>query len=147
MSEDVPDYMSSVFLVEVEPSKDEKRLRRMVNKNKAHREKNRSPQEIQNENLEQGLMRPIDSSNIGFQLLMKMGFKKEEGIGKSKPGIVEPLPLCKKNDRGGLGSTSDSKDQIKYDPKRRKLSEQKVTNYKNQISIKVQDRKILNAAC
>eukprot|EP01126_Amoeba_proteus_P036564 TRINITY_DN3733_c0_g1_i9.p1 TRINITY_DN3733_c0_g1~~TRINITY_DN3733_c0_g1_i9.p1 ORF type:complete len:121 (-),score=22.42 TRINITY_DN3733_c0_g1_i9:161-523(-) len=66
MSEDVPDYMSSVFLVEVEPSKDEKRLRRMVNKNKAHREKNRSPQEIQNENLEQGV-NDLNPRNFTFR--------------------------------------------------------------------------------
>lgn len=36
-------------------------------------------------------------------MLAKMGYKEGESLGKSKQGIVEPIPIEVKSDRGGLG--------------------------------------------
>ena len=45
----------------------------------------------------------IDSSNKGFAMLAKMGYKAGESLGKSNSGRIEPIPIEVKNDRGGLG--------------------------------------------
>lgn len=39
----------------------------------------------------------------GFEMLMKMGYKPGQGIGKAQSGIVEPIPVEVKADRHGLG--------------------------------------------
>jgi len=51
----------------------------------------------------EGLQKSLDSSNKGFELLTKMGYKHGDGLGKSNTGIVEPLGIKVKNHRGGFG--------------------------------------------
>ncbi|XP_021675785.1 protein pxr1 isoform X3 [Hevea brasiliensis] len=46
----------------------------------------------------------IDSSNIGFQLLKKHGWKEGTGLGVSEQGRLEPLQACLKNNKRGLGA-------------------------------------------
>ena len=48
-------------------------------------------------------VKSIDSSNKGFAMLAKMGYKTGESLGKSNSGRIEPIPIEVKNDRGGLG--------------------------------------------
>ncbi|KAJ7390832.1 G patch domain-containing protein 11 [Desmophyllum pertusum] len=55
------------------------------------------------EHREQGLASALDSSNKGFAMLQKMGFKHGMGLGKDGTGRAEPIPLAVKADRGGLG--------------------------------------------
>ena len=38
-------------------------------------------------------------------MLAKMGYKAGDSLGKSNSGIVEPIPVEVKIDRGGLGET------------------------------------------
>ena len=55
------------------------------------------------ERLKEGLTKTIDSSNKGFQMLAKMGYKSGESLGKSNSGIVDPIPIVVKTNRKGLG--------------------------------------------
>jgi hydroxylamine reductase (hybrid-cluster protein) len=43
-------------------------------------------------------------------MLMKMGYKPGQGIGKTQSGMVEPIPVEVKADRQGLGKTTKRKE-------------------------------------
>ncbi|MCL7039948.1 hypothetical protein MKW94_026317, partial [Papaver nudicaule] len=45
----------------------------------------------------------IHSSNIGFQLLKKCGWKEGTGLGVSEQGMLEPIEGHIKNDKSGIG--------------------------------------------
>ncbi|RZC71572.1 hypothetical protein C5167_034746 [Papaver somniferum] len=45
----------------------------------------------------------INSSNIGFQLLKKCGWKEGTGLGVSEQGMLEPIEGHIKNDKSGVG--------------------------------------------
>jgi len=49
------------------------------------------------------LERPLPESNIGHQMLKKMGWREDQGIGKSNQGIVSPLPVLPSPAKYGLG--------------------------------------------
>ena len=52
---------------------------------------------------EEALAKPLSQSNKGFAMLMKMGFKKGDGLGKDGAGIHEPINVNLKQGRAGLG--------------------------------------------
>jgi len=68
---------------------------------------------------------PINESNKGFQMLVKMGYKKGTGLGKESTGIQEPLALLIKEDRSGIGNKRDQLETERIDPKKRKLEDAK----------------------
>ncbi|KAL3840519.1 hypothetical protein ACJIZ3_025110 [Penstemon smallii] len=47
---------------------------------------------------------PIDSSNIGFQMLKKHGWKEGTGLGISEQGRLEPVQAFIKKNKRGLGA-------------------------------------------
>ncbi|XP_058090222.1 uncharacterized protein LOC131236795 [Magnolia sinica] len=56
----------------------------------------------------------IDSSNIGFQLLKKHGWKEGTGLGIAEQGRLEPLqPHVKKNKRG-IGAEKIKKNSVEF---------------------------------
>ena len=55
------------------------------------------------EKRQDGLQKPIDSNNKGFEMLVKMGYKAGETLGKSNSGSAELIDVKMKNDRKGLG--------------------------------------------
>ena len=57
----------------------------------------------QKERLQEGQKTSTDSSNKGFQMLAKMGYKSGDGLGKSNSGRVDPVPIAVKTNRKGLG--------------------------------------------
>ena len=77
----------------------------MKKKSAFHHEKipKKTKNELEKEKREEGLQKSLDSSNKGFSLLAKMGYKPGESLGKAKTGRIEPIPIEIKNDRGGLG--------------------------------------------
>ncbi|XP_042023338.1 G patch domain and ankyrin repeat-containing protein 1 homolog [Salvia splendens] len=52
---------------------------------------------------------PIDSSNIGFQLLKKQGWKEGSGLGVSEQGRLEPIATTIKKNKRGLGAEQPKK--------------------------------------
>ncbi|GAB2284977.1 hypothetical protein Dimus_019432 [Dionaea muscipula] len=51
----------------------------------------------------------IDSSNIGFQLLKKHGWKEGTGLGAYEQGRLEPVEACVKKNKRGLGAVEVKK--------------------------------------
>jgi len=51
----------------------------------------------------------IPASNKGYQLLMKMGWKKGKGVGKYGQGRVDPVPLFVLDGQLGLGKAEEYK--------------------------------------
>lgn len=94
--EEQEDYMSDAFLVETETTKPgllsrkmapahvkkfnkEKRIKEI---NERHRQANRPIKDMEKERREEKLSKALDSSNKGFAMLAKMGFKEGSGLGK-----------------------------------------------------------------
>ncbi|XP_061362769.1 uncharacterized protein LOC133306460 [Gastrolobium bilobum] len=57
----------------------------------------------------------INSSNIGFQLLRKQGWKEGCGLGISEQGRLEPVETYVKNNKRGLGADKVKKKVVKPD--------------------------------
>eukprot|EP00268_Persea_americana_P005638 TRINITY_DN11907_c0_g1_i1.p1 TRINITY_DN11907_c0_g1~~TRINITY_DN11907_c0_g1_i1.p1 ORF type:complete len:135 (-),score=26.52 TRINITY_DN11907_c0_g1_i1:193-564(-) len=53
--------------------------------------------------------RAIGSSNIGYKLLKKQGWKEGTGLGISEQGRLVPLQTHVKNDKRGLGAEKKKK--------------------------------------
>ncbi|XP_043285815.1 G patch domain-containing protein 11 [Venturia canescens] len=127
MSDD-EDYMSDKFLQAIEkcpaPSliyrQSEKRrlevLKRKAEAETKMKDKNKSLRVIEQEKREEGLSSAISSSNKGFEMLMKMGYKPGQGIGKTESGISEPIGIDIKGNRMGLGKTVVKKSVKKSNP-------------------------------
>jgi hypothetical protein len=58
--------------------------------------------DAESEQREKGLKTALNSTNKGFALLAKMGYKSGEGLGKSKSGITEPIGIKLKTGRKGF---------------------------------------------
>ncbi|KAK8746240.1 hypothetical protein OTU49_017318 [Cherax quadricarinatus] len=116
-SEEEVDYMSADFLAQcvgkddVRPglmfSHSSKRQAEMEKKKKKKDNEQRARfkpvKEVQKERLEEGLSTAISSSNIGFSMLQKMGYKPGTSLGKQNQGRLEPVSVEVKSDRVGLG--------------------------------------------
>lgn len=53
----------------------------------------------------------IFTLSLGFEMLMKMGYKPGQGIGKTQSGMTEPISVEVKGDRQGLGKTLKKKNK------------------------------------
>ena len=51
-----------------------------------------------------GKAKPIGDSNIGHQMLLKMGWSPGDTLGKSEQGLAEPIEVVVRSKRGGLGA-------------------------------------------
>ncbi|XP_051188084.1 uncharacterized protein [Lolium perenne] len=70
-------------------------------------------------------MSSIGSSNVGFQLLKKSGWKEGTGLGAQEQGRLEPVETHVKNNKRGLGSKEPKpkpavNDDVETAPKRQK---------------------------
>ena len=88
--EDEEDYMSDKFLLGAAenapglvPDKIAKKYRKEVKHNELNQRNKIKPMRVrETEHREQGLASALDSSNKGFAMLQKMGFKHGMGLGK-----------------------------------------------------------------
>ncbi|XP_015122709.1 G patch domain-containing protein 11 [Diachasma alloeum] len=144
---DNEDYMSDKFLLETEKytsaslifKKSQQRemelLKRKAAAEERMREKNKSVKVMEQEKREEGLSSAISSSNKGFEILMKMGYKPGQGIGKTKSGRAEPIPVDVKANRLGLGKLEKRK-PIKIINPIAKLETLKTDDFRSRISTK-----------
>lgn len=91
MADEEEDYMSDKYLLEAPGSTQrlpiDKRTAYKNKKEQQHklcnaRNKAKPLKEKEHEKREEGMATAIDSTNIGFALLQKMGYKKGTGLGK-----------------------------------------------------------------
>lgn len=154
------DYMSDAFLEQCAGTKEDVRpglpkthsqkrehnlLKRKRETDEKNKQQNRPQSSIQSERLEEGLQKPISSTNKGYSMLEKMGFKPGAGLGKTSSGIVEPIAINVKNDRQGLGR-AEALRQIKIHKRNiRKRHEGKtisVEDYRVLLSKKSKEREV-----
>ncbi|XP_047105707.1 G patch domain-containing protein 11-like [Schistocerca piceifrons] len=101
---------------------------------------------LEEERRDEGLKEAISSDNKGFALLQKMGYKPGSAIGKSGSGIVEPVPIAVKTNRGGLGREAALKEikEQKLAIKARLLKHRNQLNdiesYRSQMTRKMEER-------
>ncbi len=88
---------------------------------------------LEAERRQEGLSNAITSQNKGFAMLAKMGYKEGEAIGKSSKGILEPIGIDIKTDRGGLGRDAALK-QLNEHRQLIRLNRLKATDGNNTIS-------------
>ncbi|KAM4694118.1 G patch domain-containing protein 11 [Discoglossus pictus] len=130
--EEEDDYMSDTFISSLQDVRPGMPLARSVKesyqkeqKQKEVNLKNRqkSIKEVEKERRDTVLNEALGNENKGFALLQKMGYKKGQALGKKGDGIVEPIPLNVKTDRGGIGHDELKKRKAEDDLKtyRRKI--------------------------
>eukprot|EP00088_Acartia_fossae_P037391 TRINITY_DN3855_c0_g1_i6.p1 TRINITY_DN3855_c0_g1~~TRINITY_DN3855_c0_g1_i6.p1 ORF type:complete len:267 (-),score=58.74 TRINITY_DN3855_c0_g1_i6:225-977(-) len=120
MSDEECDYMSDDFLAKLtQESENRPGLKRSYASTREHekwkkkesileeqrlnKKIKKSIKEIEEDKRDQGLQTSIDSSNKGFAMLAKMGYKPGTSLGKDNSGRTEPVPITVKAGRGGLG--------------------------------------------
>ncbi len=86
-----------------------KRKERRMEEEMARKRARKSVHELEADRRREGLEKRLDSSNKGFAMLQRMGYKAGEGLGKREEeggagkGRLEPIAVEVKADRGGLG--------------------------------------------
>ncbi|KAF2118343.1 hypothetical protein BDV96DRAFT_611086 [Lophiotrema nucula] len=110
-SDDDDDYMNMVF---EEAPKQETALQRRMRIEREGRERGRIKSKAERDAeaeaaREAGLAKELDSSNKGFKMMAKFGFKKGDTLGKSENARKVPIHLDIKEDKGGIGLDSEKK--------------------------------------
>merc|ERR1719228_1088216 len=82
----------------------------------------KTSKQVEVENRSEGLSKTIDSSNKGFAMLAKMGYKPGASLGKDGTGRLEPIGIKVKEGRSGLGREAVLKD---IEMKKQKLRERR----------------------
>lgn len=67
-------------------------------------------------------------------MLMKMGYKPGQGIGKTESGRTEPIPVEVKGDRQGLGKTLKKRDSHKRGNPTAKLDNIDTKDFRNRLA-------------
>ncbi|XP_037785828.1 G patch domain-containing protein 11-like [Penaeus monodon] len=143
-SEEEIDYMSEDFLAQcvgnndVRPgllfSHSSKRKaqidKQRKHKNESNRERFKPVKQVQQERLQEGLNTALDSSNKGFSMLQKMGYKPGSSLGKQGQGKLEPIAVELKADRVGLGWQEMISEHRK---KQQEIKRQKQEKHKEEI--------------
>ncbi|KAL7677358.1 hypothetical protein ACOME3_003594 [Neoechinorhynchus agilis] len=62
----------------------------------------------------------LQVENIGFRMLLKMGWKDGSGLGKQEHGYVEPISVISREPRSGLRSKED-RDDDQYSMYRKRM--------------------------
>lgn len=98
------DYMAPLEQLLDEPQQEKKSDPLLADSCKPKNGK-RNLQTLMEESREQSMAVPINSANIGFKLLQKIGYKDGEGLGKDGKGMTEPVAVLNRSnkDLSGLG--------------------------------------------
>eukprot|EP01006_Ploeotia_vitrea_P008732 TRINITY_DN20885_c0_g1_i1.p1 TRINITY_DN20885_c0_g1~~TRINITY_DN20885_c0_g1_i1.p1 ORF type:complete len:240 (-),score=13.70 TRINITY_DN20885_c0_g1_i1:142-861(-) len=110
------DYMDDSFLVDAPKTKVSKSVEQIRRRAKGPALP-KSARELEVDQRDEGLAKPIDHTNKGFQLLSKMGFKAGQGLGKHSQGASQGIAITLKRNRKGLGSAGDTERQKKAQKK------------------------------
>ncbi|XP_008547495.1 G patch domain-containing protein 11 [Microplitis demolitor] len=151
---DEDDYMSDKFIESLQEKagksstsliyKQSEKRRLEIAKRKADndariREKNKSSRVMEKEMRDKQLSEELTSDNKGFEMLMKMGYKPGQGIGKNLSGLSEPIPINIKADRLGLGKAGKNNSALvnkkKINPTA-KLESMKTNDFRDRMAMK-----------
>lgn len=94
---------------------------------------------------ETALMTSLDTSNKGFQMMAKLGYKAGSGLGKGASGRIEPIQLNMKEDKGGVGMENEKKrkfrEEVEKTKKRAKAEEGQKLDYREQMRLEKEERR------
>ncbi|KAF2789544.1 G-patch-domain-containing protein [Melanomma pulvis-pyrius CBS 109.77] len=113
-SDEEEDYMSMVFEDAPKAPKHETSLQRAARRRRegeaAARVKSKAELKAEAEAArEESLATALPSSNKGFKMMAKFGFKQGDTLGKSEDARKEPIQINIKEDKGGIGLESEKK--------------------------------------
>lgn len=91
--------------------------------------------QLEQERRDEGLSAAITSENKGFAMMAKMGYKQGQSIGKSATGIVEPIGIQLKTDRGGLGREAAL---MQLKERRMEIKQQKI-QYQKSVTVTTEE--------
>ncbi|OCK81040.1 G-patch-domain-containing protein [Lepidopterella palustris CBS 459.81] len=153
-SDEEDDYMS-MFIAEPTKPQQETSIQRRARKEREAEIRGRvkSKAEKQADEAaarEAALAKSLDSSNKGFKMMEKLGFKPGDTLGATKHARAEPIHLVIKEDRGGIGLDTEKKrkfrEQVEHEAKRVKADE---GEYRERIRLEREEKRregqILNA--
>lgn len=117
------DYMSDKFLnPPIQPKQGLVNVRSIqkqrVAQDRAHSSKAISREKQMELSRDKGLNTKIGEENVGFKLMMKMGFNPSGGLGKHAEGRSEPIPIEIMDGRAGLGLHNIRQKRIKLKEQR-----------------------------
>jgi hypothetical protein len=171
------DYMSDTFLQIPDPGASkkskppratrwsERSLRTPASSNtRVEQQQPKKSQPIARHQLEkqlrdEALDRPIDSSNVGFRLMAKMGYTQGTALGSSTPTttttaaaadtsstssastpLIEPLRVQMKRGREGIGIEEDAlRQQLHHSTKRARLADEFIARQRDQFRVRKLD--------
>lgn len=85
----------------------------------------------------------LDTSNKGFQMMAKLGYKAGATLGKSADARAEPLGVVVKEDRGGIGLDSEKKrkfrEEVEGEVKRVKAEE---GDYRERLRVEREEKRM-----
>ncbi|KAJ9648361.1 hypothetical protein H2199_001215 [Coniosporium tulheliwenetii] len=85
----------------------------------------------------------LDTSNKGFQMMAKLGYKAGSTLGKSADARAEPLGVVIKEDRGGIGLDSEKKrkfrEEVEGEAKRVKVEE---GDYRERLRVEREEKRM-----
>ncbi|XP_057526445.1 uncharacterized protein LOC130805682 [Amaranthus tricolor] len=85
----------------------------------------------------------LDSSNIGFQLLKKHGWKEGTGLGASQQGRLEPVEAYLKKNKRGLGAEKTKKKALQSSTTTISAAEKNEKKTKKEKALSKRMRKML----
>ncbi|KAF2662928.1 G-patch-domain-containing protein [Lophiostoma macrostomum CBS 122681] len=114
-SDEEEDYMTMTI---EEPANRETNMQRIARKRREAQErayiKPKAEREAEEEAArEASLLTPLPSTNKGFKMMAKMGFKQGDALGKSENARTEPIKVNVKEDKSGIGLESERKRKIR----------------------------------
>ncbi|XP_020892101.2 G patch domain-containing protein 8, partial [Exaiptasia diaphana] len=66
---------------------------------------------------------PISEDNVGYQLILKMGWKSGSGLGRKLQGRTDPIPIVLKEDFTGIGKMKEEMAHAEESTSKRKTLE------------------------
>lgn len=92
---------------------------------------------------EAALSTAVDSSNKGFKMMAKLGYKPGEALGKTENARIDPITVSMKEDRGGVGLDTEKKrkirEELQHETKRVKAEE---TDYRERMRAEREEKRM-----
>lgn len=156
-SDEEEDYMTMV-IEETPKQKYETSLQRAARQRREREERSRPKSKAERDAEEEAareaaLATALPSSNKGFKMMAKFGFKQGDTLGKSENARKEPVQINMKEDRSGIGLESEKKrkfrEQAEKVEREAKRSKEEEVDYREaqrqQIKEKKHERDLYNA--
>jgi hypothetical protein len=88
---------------------------------------------------EAALSMALPETNKGFQMLRNMGFTPGESLGRSMPGLAEPIPLVVKIDKLGVGRENKKAKARERERRREAAEEQEAHRMREEAEVRVSE--------